>query len=253
MNVFQMIPFGTFILSTLVPIQKHKREIARARAEGRDADEQEWILKAENYWGPKILSHWKVQVERTDNTELPPGGVLFVSNHDGYGDIPAFMTAIKDKQFGFVAKEELEKIPIFSKWIVGIRSIMLLRDDPRIALKVFQEGEDMLQRGFSLVIFPEGTRAKGLDMKPFAKGSLRMAFRAGVPIVPVATKGSWDCFEGDGYPHPGLIRFHVFPPIETSGLPRSDEGPLTERIEAMIHEKLEEWKALDKEGSPPLG
>ena len=112
----------------------------RARAEGRDADEQEAIRQAENYWGHRILSHWGVVLERTDNTKLPEGGVLFVSNHEGYGDIPAYMDAIKDKQFGFVAKEELAKIPIFAKWIVRIRSIMLLRDDPRIAVKVFAEG-----------------------------------------------------------------------------------------------------------------
>jgi len=245
MNAFQAIPFGLFILSTLRPIIKHRREIDRARAEGRDADEQEWIRKAENSWGPNILSHWKVRLERTDETAIPPGGVLFVSNHDGFADIPAFMVAIKEKQFGFVAKEELAKIPVFSKWIVRIRSILLLRDDPRIALKVFAEGEDMLKRGFSLVIFPEGTRAKGKEMKPFAKGSLRMAFRAGVPIVPVATKGSWDCFEAGGYPRPGTIRFHVFPPIETAGLPKSDDGVVSERIESLIRAKIEEWNTAD--------
>jgi len=252
MNVFQVFPFGIFILSTLGPIQRHKREIDRARAEGRDEDEQEWIRRAENFWGPKILDHWKVRVECTGGTELPEGSVLFVSNHDGYADIPAYMAAIKEKQFGFVAKEELMKIPIFSKWIVRIRSLMLLRDDPRIALKVFQEGEDMLRRGFSLVIFPEGTRAKGMEMKPFAKGSLRMAFRTGVPIVPVATRGSWDCFEGDGYPHPGLIRFHIFPPIETAGLAKSEDAAVSEHVETMIRAKLEEWKSMDKEDSPPL-
>ena len=244
MNVFQTISFGAFILTTLGPIQKHRREIDRTRAEGCDTDEQEWIRLAENFWGPAILSHWGVHTERTDDTVLPPGGVLFVSNHDGYGDIPAFMDAIREKQFGFVAKEELTKIPIFSKWIVRIRSIMLLRDDPRLAVKVFAEGEDMLKRGFSLVIFPEGTRAKGKEMIPFMKGSLRMAFRTGALIVPVATKGSWDCFEGGGYPRPGTIRFHVFPPIDITGMPKSEEGPLSEHIEALIRIKLEEWKDL---------
>ena len=216
----------------------------RARAEGRDADEQEAIRLAENYWGPRLMTHWGVHLERTDNTELPEGGVLFVSNHEGYGDIPAFMDAVRDKQFGFVAKDELARIPIFSKWIVRIRSIMLLRDDPRIAVKVFAEGEDMLKRGFSLVIFPEGSRAKGLGIRPFAKGSLRMAFRTGVPIVPVAIKGSWDCFEGSGYPSPGVIRFHAFEPIETKDRPKTDEAVLTEHIEALIRAKCEEWKAL---------
>ena len=256
MNIFQTIPFVAFILSTLPPIEKHRREIDRARAEGRDADEQEWIRLAENFWGPRLFTHWGVRLERTDDTELPPGGVLFVSNHDGYGDIPGFMHAIRDKQFGFVAKEELAKLPIFAKWIVRIRSIMLLRDDPRVAVKVFAEGEDMLKRGFSLVIFPEGTRAKGQGLRPFAKGSLRMALRTGTPIVPVATQGSWECFEGSGYPCPGLVRFHVFPHIETAGFAKSEEGALSERVEALIRTKLEEWgqePGREKGQEPELG
>ena len=232
-------------MSTLIPLRKMKRGIESAKAEGRDADEREWIRLAENDWGPRVLSHWGVRVERTDDTELPPGGALFVSNHEGYGDIPGFMAAVKDKQFGFVAKDELTKLPVYSKWIDRIRSVSLLRDDPRIALKVFAEGEDLLRRGFSLVIFPEGTRAKGQGMKPFAKGSLRMAFKTGVPIVPVATKGSWECFEGPGYPTPGLIRFHVFPYIETAGLAKSEDGAVSDLIEALIRAKLEEWREQD--------
>ena len=245
MNAFQTIPFVVFILSTLPPISKQRRDIDLAHKEGRDADEQEAIRLAENYWGPRLLSHWGVRLERTDNTQIPEGGVLFVSNHEGYGDIPAFMCAIKDKQFGFVAKEELAKLPIFAKWIYRIGSIMLERDDPRIALKVFAQGEDMLRRGFSFVIFPEGTRAKGQGMRPFQKGSLRMAFRTGAPIVPVAIHGSWECFEAGGYPRPGTVLFHAFEPIETKDLKKTDDAALSDKIEAMIRAKLEEWKALD--------
>jgi len=245
MNVFQLISFTFFILSTLPPIAKNRREIDRARAEGRDADEQEWIRLAENDWGNRILSKWKVRLERTDQTILPSGGLLFVSNHEGYADIPAFMAAAPEKQFGFVAKEELTKIPVFSKWIVRIRSIMLERDDPREALRVFAEGEDYLKRGFSLVIFPEGTRAKGQGMRPFAKGSLRIALRSGSKVVPVAIHGSWECFEENGYPRPGVIRFHAFDPIDTVGIAKSEEAALSERVETMIRAKLEEWKAMD--------
>ena len=242
MNVFQGISFGIFVLTTLPPIERHRREIERAKAEGRDADEQDWIRKAENYWGPRMLSHWGISVQRTGEENLPEGGVLFVSNHDGYGDIPAFMAGIPERQMGFIAKEELMRIPIFAKWIKRIRSLMLLRNDPRVAVKVFEEGADLLTRGFSMVIFPEGTRAKGLGMKPFAKGSLRMAFKTGAPVVPVAIQGSWDCFEGNGYPCAGIIRFHIFPPIETAGLERQAEAEVSDRIEALIRVKLDEWK-----------
>ena len=242
MKPLKTISFAVFILSTLPPLEKLRRRIDRARADGRDTDEQEAIRLAENYWGTRLFTHWGVRLEQTGITDLPEGGILFVSNHNGYGDIPAFMVGLKDKQFGFVAKDELAKIPIFANWIVRIRSIILKREDPRIAVKIFAEGEDMLKRGFSLVIFPEGTRAKGQGVRPFAKGSLRMALRSGVPIFPVAIQGSWECFEESGYPHPGVIRFHAFDPIETKDRSKADETALSEHIESLIRAKHEEWK-----------
>ena len=243
MKTIDKIRLAIFIVSTLPPIQKHRRIIDKARATGDHAKEQEWIRLAENYWGPKILSNFGVSVDMSGEPleSLPDGGVLFVSNHEGFGDIPVFMAAITTKQFGFVAKDELAKIPIFNKWIVRIRSLILERDDPRYALKVFAEGEEWLKQGFSVVIFPEGTRAKGKGMNPFQKGSLRMALRTGVPIVPISLKGSWECFENAGYPHPGVIRFHIHPAIETKGLAKSEEGALTVKIENMIREQLAEW------------
>ncbi|MDR1796101.1 MAG: 1-acyl-sn-glycerol-3-phosphate acyltransferase [Clostridiales Family XIII bacterium] len=241
MNAWNALRLGAFILTTLLPIQRHRREIDRARAGGEDAREQEWIRLAENDWGPRLFRHWKVRAEVTGEQALPAGGVLFVSNHEGYGDIPLFMVAVPQKQFGFVAKDELSKLPLFNKWIVRIRSLMLVRGDAKEALRVFAEGEDMLRRGFSLVIFPEGHRAKGQGMQAFQKGSLRLALRAQVPIVPVSTKGSWECFEAHGFPTPGVIRFHIHPAVPTEGVAKSEEGALAAKVEGIIRAKLDEW------------
>jgi len=248
MNIWNAARLGVFVLTTLVPIRRLGRDIDRARAEGDDAREQEGIRLAENDWGPRIFRHYGVRTELSGDLDLPDGGVLFVSNHCGYGDIPLFMDAIRTKQFGFVAKEELSRIPVFNKWIVRVRSLMLARGDTRETLRVFAEGEDMLRRGFSLVIFPEGHRAKGGPMQPFQKGSLRLALRARVPIVPVSLKGSWECFEAHGFPTPGVIRFHVHPAIGTKDVERSEENALADRVEAMIRGKLEEWSSDSQQG-----
>jgi len=246
MNVWNALRLGAFILTTLAPIQKHRREIDGARARGDDAHEQEWIRRAENDWGPRLFRHWKVEAAVTSDGPLPDGGVLFVSNHEGYGDIPGFMVAVPQKQFGFVAKDELARIPVFNKWIVRIRSLMLARGSAKEALRVFAEGEDMLRRGFSLVIFPEGHRAKGQGMQAFQKGSLRLAVRAGAPVVPVSIKGSWECFEAHGFPTPGVIRFHIHKAIPTAGLAKGDEAALAERVETMIRAKLFEWEGKEE-------
>ncbi|MCL2493058.1 MAG: 1-acyl-sn-glycerol-3-phosphate acyltransferase [Clostridiales bacterium] len=241
MNIWNALRLGAFILTTLVPIRRNAREIDRARAEGDDAREQEWILRSLNYWGPCLFRHYKVRAEVSGDLDLPDGGVLFVSNHEGFGDIPLFMEAIRTKQFGFVAKEELSRIPVFNKWITRIRSLMLVRGDTKETLRVFAEGEDMLRRRFSLVIFPEGHRSRGGPMQPFQKGSLRLALRARVPIVPVSLKGSWERFEAHGFPRAGVIRFHVHPAIETKDVAKSEEGALAERVETIIRSKLAEW------------
>jgi 1-acyl-sn-glycerol-3-phosphate acyltransferase len=169
--------------------------------------------------------------------------VLFVSNHQGNADIVVFMAAITMKQHGFVAKQELLKIPYFGKWILRIRSLMIERDDPRSTLRTFKEGEEWLRQGFSLVVFPEGTRSKSDIMGGFKKGSMRMAAQTGVPVVPVSVSGSWRLFEEKGYPQPWTVRFHVHEPVSAAGLSKDEFAAMSDRVESVIKNKVEEWNA----------
>jgi 1-acyl-sn-glycerol-3-phosphate acyltransferase len=120
---------------------------------------------------------------------------------------------------------------------------MIERDDARSTLRAFQEGAEWLRQGFSLVIFPEGTRSRSDTMHAFKKGSLRMATQAGVPIVPVSLSGSWRLFEDKGYPVPWTVRFHVHEPIHTSTLTKEAAAELNERVERIIRAKVDEWNA----------
>ena len=87
------------------------------------------------------------------------GPVCYVSNHQGYCDIPCYFTALRKIQFGFVAKDDLEKVPKYGDWIKRVRSSMIKRGDPRASLKAILEGIEYIEQGFSMLIFPEGTRA----------------------------------------------------------------------------------------------
>jgi 1-acyl-sn-glycerol-3-phosphate acyltransferase len=122
---------------------------------------------------------------------------------------------------------------------------MIERDDPRSTLRAFREGEEWLRQGFSLVIFPEGTRSRSDAMGEFKKGSLRMATQTGLPIVPVSLSGSWRLFEEKGYPQPWTVRFHVHAPILTAGMTKDEIAGLNDRVERTIRAKVDEWNAQD--------
>jgi 1-acyl-sn-glycerol-3-phosphate acyltransferase len=241
MNVVRSLPFAAWGVESMVRLAKLKKLIDSARADGRWAEEQEYIRQAQNYWGPGALKALHGTLATEGLERIPEGPVLFVSNHQGYMDIVVFMAAVTMKQHGFVAKRELEDIPYFGKWVPRIRSLMIERDDPRSTLRAFREGEEWLRQGFSLVIFPEGRRSKSDEMHEFKKGSLRMATQTGLPIVPVSLSGSWRLFEEKGYPQPWTVRFHVHEPVVTEGLSKEELAGLHDRVEAIVRAKVDEW------------
>jgi 1-acyl-sn-glycerol-3-phosphate acyltransferase len=248
MNNFKSLPFFAWAVRCLLSpgVNKAAKEIDDARRTGDVLREQRIILETESYWGGKAFGRFGHSTINAEGIErVPEGPVLFVSNHQSYGDIILYMTESGDmnKQLGFVARGNLTRFPLFGAWIVRVRSLLLERDDARSALKTFKVGEEWLRQGFSLVIFPEGTRSKSNDMADFKKGSLQLATRSGVPIVPVTLWNSWHLFEKYDYPHEAHTRFYVHEPIVTEGLTRPEQAALNEKVEGIIRSKLNEWKS----------
>ena len=59
------------------------------------------------------------------------------------------------------------------------------------------EGTQLLKDGFSIAIFPEGTRSQDEDPHEFKEGSLRPALKAKVPVIPMAISGTADILENN--------------------------------------------------------
>lgn len=239
MKIFSNIPGAIKLIDCLKYLKAYKIGIEEAKAEGNAEKEREFILKATSTWGPMVLDRFgsKLNIQGMEN--LPDKGpVVFVGNHQGYADIFAYCAAFQKFQFGFVAKDNLSKIPLYGEWIRRIGSVFIERDDARASLQAIKEGIKKIESGYSLVIFPEGTRSKGKDPGEFKKGSLKLATKPGVPIIPVTINGSYRMFEEKGYLKGTNIDMIVHPLIETKEMSRQDEKELTEKVEEIIVDGL---------------
>ena len=170
---------------------------------------------------------------------IPDGQpVLYVANHRSYFDIVIGYTLVKG-ECGFVAKKEMEKIPLLSNWMRNLHCLFLDRENIKEGLKTILAAIDSVKKGVSIWIFPEGTRSKEAGMLPFKEGSFKIAEKSGCPIIPVAISHTADIFENH---FPRVKKTHVTftfgEPIQTSQLTKEEKKALGVRVQKMIEEML---------------
>jgi 1-acyl-sn-glycerol-3-phosphate acyltransferase len=155
----------------------------------------------------------------------PKGGVCFVSNHVGIFFI-ILSLAYAGRPFGFIAKKELLYLPFINIWIYILGGLFIDRVNIRQAKKTIDLGIQKLQKGWNMLIFPEGTRSKGQGLLPFRSGAIKLATNSLAPIVPIAIAGSYEVFETDYRVHGVPIRMVFCPAINTSELSGEDRRHL---------------------------
>jgi 1-acyl-sn-glycerol-3-phosphate acyltransferase len=148
---------------------------------------------------------------------LPEGPCLVVSNHASYLDGP-LLTAALPGRFTFVVQHEAAGWPVFGRIIRGMGVTFVNRSEARAGASATRGLIRRLQQGDSLVVFPEGTFEDEPGLLPFRKGAFLMAVHAGLPVVPVAIRGSRRLFGGT----PPRVRWNpveieLFAPLAPSG------------------------------------
>ena len=170
---------------------------------------------------------------------IPDGQpVLYVGNHRSYFDIVIGYTLVKG-ECGFVAKKEMEKIPLLSHWMRNLHCLFLDRENVKEGLKTILTAIDYVKKGISIWIFPEGTRSKEEGMLPFKEGSFKIAEKTGCPIIPVAISHTADIFENH---FPSVKKAHVIftfgEPIQTSQLTKEEKKALGVRVQKIIEDNI---------------
>lgn len=248
MIIIRNIPGVYKFYSCLKYLTRYRDEIDRARRSGDDEKEREYILKATSLWGKKMSQRLNMDIKVYGRENLPSEGpVVYMSNHQGYADIVALCSVLDTVQFGYIAKESLSRIPLYGRWADRIRSVMINRGNPREGLKAISTGAKYVKQGFSMCIFPEGTRSRKHEMNEFKPGAMKLATKAGAPIIPITLDGTWHVFEEKGMVRPAEVRILIHPPVETAGLSKEEEHRLNDVIYSTINDGLNTLDTIRQE------
>lgn len=237
MKLIKNILTGIWMYFHLISISKLYRQTKKYRSEEKYDLEREAIRKMQHKWGSDMINKCGINLHIEGLENVPEEACLFVANHQSYVDLAAFTAAI-DRQIGFIAKRSLTKLPFFGKFIYAVRSVFIDHEDARGAVKVIETGIEHLKLGFSMGIFPEGKRMKGPVMGEFKKGSLKLATKPGVKVVPVTISGTYKAFEENGCFKPCDVDIYIHPPIETKGIEKQEANNMAETVETIVKTKL---------------
>ena len=236
--MFRTILWFIYFGLHLVAIQPSLLRVNRLAKQGRTTELDQLTNQTAKEWARALVKLAGVTVVTSGEENIPSeGSVLFVSNHQGNFDIPILLGYI-DKPKSFIAKIELLKLPLIRTWMIHLKCVFIDRSDIRQSLKVLNQAADYLKKGYSMVIFPEGTRSKNETLGEFKPGSLKLALKAGVPIVPIAIQGSYKIMEQNGFIiKPAHVEITIFEPISTAGLTKEQATELPERVRKIIENR----------------
>jgi 1-acyl-sn-glycerol-3-phosphate acyltransferase len=171
-----------------------------------------------------------------------------VSNHCGYFDIVLILATV-GRQVGFIAKKELIFVPLINFWILLIGGFFIDRTSVRKSLATIKTGAKRIQKGESILIFPEGHRSKGQGLLPFHSGSFKLATEAGAPIIPISITGTYEVFEKTGRVTAAPVRIVFGKPVLTRDIPAGDRRQaLSDQVRELIAAGLAE---LEPETAQP--
>lgn len=159
---------------------------------------------------------------------------VVASNHLSMFDVPLLMHELPLRG-RYLAKKEVFKIPLVARAMRTVGIIEINRQRGGSSRQAIIEGVRIAaERGYSLLVYPEGTRSTEGVLLPFHKGAFRIAIDTGLPLLPVVIEGTERVSRpGSKFFYPGHASMRILDPIETTGMTNKDNlKALTSRVES---------------------
>ena len=182
-------------------------------------------------WLAKFILGIQWQIEGREH--LPARPAVILSKHQSAWETMAFQLIFPPQVH--VLKRELLWIPFFGWGLALMSPIAIDRTRGVAALRaIARRGRERLEQGFWVVVYPEGTRVRPGERRPYQLGGAWLAAAAGAPVVPVAHNAGLLWPRNAFVKRPGTVIVRIGPSIDAAG---RDPKVLNDMAEAWIEEQ----------------
>jgi 1-acyl-sn-glycerol-3-phosphate acyltransferase len=166
---------------------------------------------------------------------------LFMANHISFLDGPmAFM--LIPQPVRVILKKEVFKLPVVGPGMRFVEFVPVDRKGARRGRESIERAARLMkEKGFSFLIFPEGTRSRDGQLQRFRRGGFFLALESGAPIVPISIKGTFEMMpRGSFFIRKGRIRVTFHPAVPVEGYHAENLSALIDRVRLNIQGGLGE-------------
>lgn len=164
---------------------------------------------------------------------------VFMSNHLSFIDGPLLFLVIP-QPIRVILKKEVFRIPFVGLGMKLVGFIPVDRKSIRGGKQSMDRAAHLIkEKGFSFLIFPEGTRSLDGRLQPFKRGGFFIAIDSQVPIVPITIKGTYELMpKASFFAKKGTVKVVFHPPVPVQGFDRGSLPGFLDRVRSLIQSGL---------------
>jgi 1-acyl-sn-glycerol-3-phosphate acyltransferase len=192
-----------------------------------------------NLWGLKMICGLDYRLEGSEH--IPETPCIVLAKHQSTWETIALISLIPHPK-AWVIKRELLFVPIFGWVMIHFRPIAIDRKAGRKSVsQIIEQGQERLDSGLSIIIFPEGTRVAPGSRNRYGIGGALLAVKTGYPVLPVAHNAGVYWKRRGIIKYPGRIEVRIGPLIQSNG-----------KSAQHINKEVEEWIENQQEQMPTV-
>ncbi len=208
-------------------------------------DKRGWVQHRYScFWGSIYIwlnPFWKLETEGREKIDQS-AVYIAVSNHQSMLDILVLHTLFF--HFKWVSKKENLYMPFVGWNMMLNRYVIVDRASRKSLIKMMRDCLYHIEKGSSIMIFPEGSRSFDGKLRNFKDGAFRLALQTNSPILPIVQDGTWRALKGKGLTVNGrtTIKVRVLDPIMPHEFGDTDPHRLGEKVRAVMESALNEMR-----------